>query len=155
MKHMPGAPKLAKPMKLKFKKLRPDAITPTRGSAKASGLDLYAIEDYTIPFGKTVRVEVGIAFGIPEGYEIQVRPRSGLSLKTDLRVANTPGTVDADYTGDCSVILHNTGGRTYEVKRGDRVGQAVLCPVVIPELEEVEELSSTARGASGFGSTGR
>ena|ERR1035437_3508881 len=142
-------------MKLKVKKLRPDAIIPTRGSAKASGLDLYAVQDYEIPAGKTVRVETGIAFGIPEGHEIQVRPRSGLSLKTPLRVANSPGTVDADYTGDCSVILHNTGAINLQIERGTRVGQAVLVPVVIPELEEVDSLEETERGAGGFGSTGK
>src|ERR1700722_1351076 len=145
-------------MKLKVKKLRPDAILPTRGAEKASGLDLYAVQDYDIFAGATVRVETGIACGIPDGHEIQVRPRSGLSLKTGLRVANSPGTVDADYTGDCSVILHNTDqtpGHRVQIKRGDRVGQAVLCPVIIPELEEVEDLSSTARGAAGFGSTGK
>jgi dUTP pyrophosphatase len=142
-------------MKLKFKKLRPDAITPTRGSEKSSGLDLYAVESYEINPYCTQRIEVGIAFEIPEGYEIQVRPRSGLSLKSSLRVANSPGTVDADYTGDCSVILHNTSPAwTERIHKGMRVGQAVLCPVVIPELEEVKELSSTTRGASGFGSTG-
>lgn len=144
-------------MKLKVKKLRPDAILPTRGSEKASGLDLYAVQDYQIPAGGTVRVETGVAFGIPDGHEIQVRPRSGLSLKTNLRVANSPGTVDADYTGDCSVILHNVSNIPgyAEIKRGDRVGQAVLCPVIIPELEEVEDLTATARGAAGFGSTGK
>jgi dUTP pyrophosphatase len=142
-------------MKLKVKKLRPDAILPTRGSEKASGLDLYAIQDTVIPFGKVIRVETGIAFGIPEGHEIQVRPRSGNSLKTTLLVANSPGTVDADYTGDCSVILRNVGEMDHEVKRGDRIGQAVLCPVIIPELEEVDDLSATARGSAGFGSTGK
>lgn len=142
-------------MKLKVKKLRPDAIIPTRGSEKASGLDLYAVQDYMIISTCTVRVETGIAFGIPDGHEIQVRPRSGLSFKTGLRVVNTPGTVDADYTGDCSVLLQNTSQKDIEIKRGDRVGQAVLCPVVIPELEEVEDLSETARGAAGFGSTGK
>jgi dUTP pyrophosphatase len=141
-------------MKLKVKKLRGDAILPTRGSAQASGLDLYAVSDCVLNPGETRRIEIGIAFGIPEGYEIQVRPRSGLSLKTGLRVANAPGTVDADYTGDCSVILHNTSDTHIGINRGDRVGQAVLCPVIIPELELVEELTTTARGASGFGSTG-
>jgi len=142
-------------MNLKIKKLRSDAIIPTRGSQKASGLDLYAVQDYAILSGQTVKVETGIAFGIPEGYEIQVRPRSGLSLKTGLRITNAPGTVDQDYLGDCSVLLQNTGNETYQIKRGDRVGQAVLCPVFIPELEEVEDLTPTARGANGFGSSGQ
>jgi dUTP pyrophosphatase len=141
-------------VKLKVVKLRHDAILPTRGSSVASGLDLYAVEDYFIYPGQTVQVKTGIAFGIPAGYEVQVRPRSGLSLKTGLRVANAPGTVDQDYTGDCSVLLWNTGETDVKISRGDRVGQAVLCPVIIPELEEVDSLDETERGAKGFGSTG-
>lgn len=141
-------------MKLQFKKLRIDAIVPTRGSGVASGLDLYAIQDYILLPNFVTQVKTGIAFGIPEGYEIQVRPRSGLSLKTALRVANAPGTVDQDYTGDCSVLLWNTSDQEIMIKRGERVGQAVLCPVVIPTLEEVDELGKTERGEKGFGSTG-
>jgi len=149
-------------MKLQVKKLREDAIIPTRGSEKSSGLDLYAVEDVTIYPGTTVLVKTGIAFGIPEGYEIQVRPRSGLSLKTTLMVKNSPGTVDQDYTGECGVIMHSLlmhdifgiGNPPVLVKRGDRIAQAVLCPVVIPELVEVDELGLTERGSGGFGSTG-
>ena len=140
---------------LNVKKRHPEAILPTRGSEKASGFDLYAFEDVTIPPGKRIAVITKIAFGIPEGYEIQVRPRSGLSLKTDLIVANSPGTVDQDYTGDCSVILWNTSDTNpYEVKRGDRIAQAVLCPVILPVLVEVDDLVIQKRGSAGFGSTG-
>jgi dUTP pyrophosphatase len=139
---------------LKVKKLHPDAIIPTRGSAKASGLDLYALEATEIQAGDRQLVKTGVAFGIPEGYEIQVRPRSGLSLKTGLIVKNSPGTVDQDYTGECSVIMANIGERTEKIKAGDRIAQAVLVPVAIPELEIVEELSNTERGSNGFGSSG-
>lgn len=143
-------------MSLKYKKLHPDAIDPKRGSAKASGLDLSALEDTTIPAGKRVAVKTGIAFQIPDGMEIQVRPRSGLSLKTDLLIPNSPGTVDQDYTGDCSVILFNTSPTVdYVIKRGERIGQAVLCPVVIMEPELVEEIVQHDRGQAGFGSTGK
>lgn len=141
-------------MLLKVKKLHPDAIIPTRGSAKASGLDLYALEATEIQAGDRQLVKTGVAFGIPEGYEIQVRPRSGLSLKTGLIVKNSPGTVDQDYTGECSVIMANIGERTEKIKAGDRIAQAVLVPVAIPELEIVEELSNTERGSNGFGSSG-
>lgn len=142
-------------MKLKVMKLNPEAIIPTRGSDKASGLDLYALEDIKIYAGDTVLAKTGIAFGIPDGYEIQVRPRSGLSLKTPLRVANTPGTVDADYTGECCVLIWHAGTNgPYHIKKGDRIAQAVLCPVILPELVEVDSLEITERGASGFGSTG-
>ena len=142
---------------LKVKKLHPDAIIPTRGSEKASGLDLYALQTYTIgASGKTTQVKTGIAFQIPEGYEIQVRPRSGLSLKTGLRVANSPGTVDQDYLGDCSVLMYSADGKDYEIQRGERIGQAVLVPVAIPTLEEVTEFDlKTERGTQGFGSTGK
>lgn len=146
-------------MKLQVKKLRDDAIIPTRGTAKSSGLDLYAVEDTVIFSGSTTLVKTGIAFGIPEGYEIQVRPRSGLSLKTGLIVKNSPGTVDQDYLGECAVIMHllvGPGDVSYTIKRGDRIAQAVLCPVVIPLLAEVEEFDTeTDRGSSGFGSTGK
>ena len=141
-------------MLLKVKKLHPDAIIPTRGSAKASGLDLYALEATEIQAGDRQLVKTGVAFGIPEGYEIQVRPRSGLSLKTGLIVKNSPGTVDQDYIGECSVIMANIGERTERIKKGDRIAQAVLVPVAIPELEIVEELSNTERGSNGFGSSG-
>lgn len=139
---------------IKIKKLHVNATIPTYGSKGASGADLYALHDAVIEPGATVRVETGIAFELPAGFEIQVRPRSGLSLKTGLRVANAPGTVDSDYTGDCSVILTNTGTEPYNVTSGDRVGQAVLCPVFQMELFESSELKDTERGEKGWGSTG-
>ena len=141
---------------LKVKKLKNNAIIPTRGSVLASGLDLYALEDTEILPGKTKAVSTGIAFQIPLGYEIQVRPRSGLSLKTNLRISNSPGTVDMDYLGECCVIMTNIGiENTEKIKAGDRIAQAVLCPVIIPELTEVEEFDiETKRGTAGFGSTG-
>lgn len=143
-------------MKLKFKKLVPEAITPTRNNPTDSGLDLYALHSETIPAnGNTVRVLTGVAFDIPEGYEIQVRPRSGLSLKTGLRVANAPGTVDRGYTGDCSVLLYSANGEQHFITKGDRIGQAVLVPVAIPELEEVQNFDNNSdRGENGFGSSG-
>jgi dUTP pyrophosphatase len=144
-------------VKLLVRKLDDNAIIPTRGSERSSGLDLYALEDTSIGAGKTVLVRTGISFLIPEGYEIQVRPRSGLSLKTGLIVKNAPGTVDQDYTGECAVVMHFLVGRgemEYQIKKGDRIAQAVLCPVIIPELVEVDNFwTRTARGENGFGST--
>jgi dUTP pyrophosphatase len=145
--------------KLKFKRLYADSIIPTRGSSKASGLDLYALEEVILYPQETRLIKTGIAFIIPEGYEIQIRPRSGMSLKTKFRVANSPGTVDADYTGECCVIGFNAGsgvGRDdlIRINKGDRIAQAVLCPVVLPDLEEVENVELTGRGSQGFGSTG-
>lgn len=141
-------------MQLKFKRLNEDAFIPTRGTENSSGLDLYAIEDCLIRQGEIKLIKTGIAFQIPKGFEIQVRPRSGLSLKSPLMIKNSPGTVDQDYTGECSVIMVGLG--MYMIKRGDRIAQAVLCPVEIPELVEVSEFSGNSnRGINGFGSTGK
>jgi dUTP pyrophosphatase len=110
--------------------------------------------------GETKLVRTGIAFQIPEGYEIQVRSRSGLSLKSPLMVKNSPGTVDQDYLGECSVIMHlmsnNTGEIGLFIEKGDRIAQAVLCPVTLPDLVEVADFDvDTERGSGGFGSTGK
>ena len=145
-------------MSFTVKKLHPDAIIPTRGSKKSSGLDLYALEDVLMQVNTTKLIRTGIAFGIPEGFEIQVRPRSGLSLKTGLTIPNAPGTVDQDYVGECSVIMrldYVDSTVSYQIKRGDRIAQAVLVPVEIRELTEVEDLENTQRGDGGFGSSGR
>lgn len=143
-------------MKLGYKKLDPRAYAPERGSLDASGADLRALSNVVIPAGQTVLVKTGIAFDIPTGYEVQVRARSGLSLKTGLRVANGIGTVDKDYQGDCGVIIHNTSQDDYIIAAGDRIAQAVLCPVIIPDLVEIEGFQEvTSRGTSGFGSTGK
>lgn len=143
-------------MKLRFKKLNPDAVTPSKGSPMASGFDLYASEMTYLAPGETKLVKTGIAFELEEGYEIQVRPRSGLSLKTPLRIPNAPGTVDADYTGECMVIMHNSGTGTICISKNDRIAQAILCPVLQPELEEItDEIKETKRGTKGFGSSGK
>jgi len=140
---------------LKIKKLHPDATIPKRGTPSSSGLDLSSLEDHFILPNQTKLVATGISVDIPVGYEIQVRPRSGLSLKTPLRLANSIGTVDQDYQGDISVILWNSGAGPVVIKAGERIAQMVLCPVVLPEVVEVTELSKeTIRGSNGFGSTG-
>ncbi len=143
-------------MKVKIKKLHDEAIIPTRNNPTDSGLDLYALFDTLVDrTGTTSRVLTGIAFEIPEGYEIQVRPRSGLSLKTGLRVANSPGTVDRGYQGDCSVLLYSCDNQQYKINKGDRIGQAVFVPVMIPELEVVFDFDEPSyRGDRGFGSSG-
>lgn len=149
-------------MKVRIKKLHPDAVVPKYATKSASGFDLVAIEDQTIYPGCTNLVKTGLAVSIPEGYELQIRPRSGLSLKTNLRVANSPGTVDADYRGEVCVIMHNAAvyqGIDYmqkceHIKRGERIAQGVICPVQQVDFEEVQELDETNRGSGGFGSTG-
>jgi dUTP pyrophosphatase len=143
-------------MNLQIKLLREDAIIPTRNNPDDSGLDLYAVETTVFIAGQTIAVPTGISFGIPEGFEIQVRPRSGMSLKTQMIVKNSPGTIDRGYTGECQVIMHMLIGHNtvYTVKRGDRIAQAVLCPVAIPTISIVDELNKTDRGSNGFGSSG-
>lgn len=124
----------------------------------AAGMDACASEDTEILSGMVKPVPTGLFVEIPEGYEIQVRPRSGLSLKTKLRVANAPGTIDADYRGEIKVLLENTSMMPVSIKRGDRIAQLVLNQVPIINwdiVDSMECLSSTDRGANGFGSTGR
>ena len=147
-------------MRVKFKKLHPDATLPFYATPGSSGFDLVAIEDVTIPRGETRLIQTGLAVEIPEGFEMQVRPRSGLSLKTPLRVANSPGTVDQDFRGQVCVIMTNAGLLQSEdwitITKGDRIAQGVICPVVRVDLEFAqEELTETKRGDGGFGSSGR
>jgi dUTP pyrophosphatase len=124
----------------------------TDGSA---GLDMVAAEDVTIAPGERHAVATGFAVAIPPGYEIQVRPRSGLALKHGVTCLNTPGTIDSDYRGEMRAILINHGNEPFEVKRGERIAQLVPAPVLRAAFEEVDELDDTMRGAGGFGSTGR
>ena len=109
----------------------------------------------TVAAGEVVAVPTGLAMAIPRGYEGQVRPRSGLARKHAVTVANAPGTIDADYRGECMVLLINLGREPFTIAHGDRVAQLVIAPVSQAEVVEVDELSTTARGAGGFGSTGR
>lgn len=123
----------------------------TNGSA---GMDVRATEAATISPGKRGLVGTGFAFAIPEGYEVQVRPRSGLALKKGVTVLNTPGTIDSDYRGEIKVILANLGEKDFIIERGDRIAQIVVAPVQRGNLIEVADLDETARGTGGFGSTG-
>ncbi len=127
---------------------------PTYATAGAAGMDVVAAEDVTIAPGARHLVATGLAVAIPHGYEIQVRPRSGLAFKHGITVPNTPGTIDCDYRGELKVLLINHGTEAFAIARGDRVAQLVLAPVVQAAWQEVEELDSTERGAGGFGSTG-
>lgn len=122
----------------------------------ASGFDVVAQLDQTVTVkpGERALIPTGLSFEIPLGYEIQVRPRSGLAMKQGLMVLNTPGTIDADYRGEVKIILANLGQDVVEIKNGDRIAQCVLCPVCQAKFLEVEALEETSRGAGGFGSTG-
>ena len=120
----------------------------------AAGMDVRSAEDVTIAPGARHAVATGLALAIPQGFEIQVRPRSGLALKHGITVPNTPGTIDSDYRGELKVIMINHGTEDFAISRGDRVAQLVLAPVTQARWIEVEELDSTQRGEGGFGSTG-
>ncbi len=127
---------------------------PDYATAGAAGMDVLAAEDLTLAPGARYAVATGLAIAIPPGFEIQVRPRSGLALKHGITVPNTPGTIDSDYRGELKVILINLGDLPFEVRRGDRIAQLVLGPVVRATWLKVDELDETLRGAGGFGSTG-
>ena len=127
---------------------------PVYATGGAAGMDVVSAEDVTLAPGGRHAVATGLAMAIPAGYEIQVRPRSGLALKHGITVPNTPGTIDSDYRGELKVILINHGGEPFAIRRGDRVAQLVLAPVVRGAWIETDQLDETARGAGGFGSTG-
>ena len=127
---------------------------PHYATAGAAGMDVLSAEDVTLPPGGRHAVATGFALAIPEGYEVQVRPRSGLALKHGISLPNTPGTIDSDYRGELKVIVINHGDADFAIARGDRIAQLVLAPVTRAAWEEVAELDDTARGAGGFGSTG-
>jgi dUTP pyrophosphatase len=128
---------------------------PAYATAHAAGMDVVAAEGVKLPPGGRHAVATGFAIAIPEGYEVQVRPRSGLALKHGITCLNTPGTIDADYRGEVKVILANLGTETVEIARGERIAQLVPALVQRAVFAEVDVLDDTARGAGGFGSTGR
>lgn len=132
------------------------AIVPEYKTTGAAGADLYAFlnSPVTILPGKSAMIPTGLFFEIPEGYEIQVRPRSGLAAKNGVTVLNTPGTIDSDYRGEICIILINLGEKDFTVNNGDRIAQMVIAPVIQADFSIVNELSQTERGSGGFGSTG-
>ena len=128
---------------------------PAYATTGAAGMDVVAAEDVALAPGERAAVATGFAIAIPEGFEVQVRPRSGLALKHGLTCLNTPGTIDADYRGEVKVILANLGSEPFEVRRGERIAQLVPAAVTAATLVEVDALDDTDRGLGGFGSTGR
>lgn len=127
---------------------------PAYATPGAAGMDVVSAEDVTIAPGARHPVATGLSVAIPEGYEIQVRPRSGLAFKHGITVPNTPGTIDSDYRGELKVLLINHGTEDFVVARGDRVAQLVVAPVTQGVWKEVDDLAATERGEGGFGSTG-
>jgi len=142
--------------KIQIKKLSTSVSIPKYETLGSSGMDIAAhIKNNIIIYpGEKALVPTGFSIAIPRGYEVQIRPRSGLAAKKSITVLNTPGTIDADYRGEIKVILINLGKEKFVVENGERIAQMVVCPVVQANLQEVEELSQTERGSSGFGSTG-
>lgn len=142
-------------VKVKVKKIISTAKIPQYQTSGAAGFDLASVISTTIMPGETALVGTGLSFEIPEGYEMQVRPRSGVSAKTNVRVANSPGTIDSDFRGEVKVILHNHGPQPFKIEEGDRIAQGLIAPVYKAIFEEAEELSQSDRGVGGFGSSGK
>ena len=127
---------------------------PSYATPGAAGMDVVAAEDFDLAPGQRHAVATGFRVAVPDGYEIQVRPRSGFAFKHGISVPNTPGTIDSDYRGELKILLINHGSEAFAIRRGERIAQLVPAAVTLAEFDEVEELCETARGAGGFGSTG-
>jgi len=144
---------------VRVKRIRPEHTNPLPGymTSHAAGMDLHAelTEDIVLVPGARAVVPTGIAIELPDGYEAQVRPRSGLALKHGIALVNSPGTIDADYRGEIGVIVINHGGEPFVVRNGERIAQLVFAPFARATLQEVTELGETERGEGGFGHTGR
>jgi dUTP pyrophosphatase len=143
-------------VQVRFKKVRPGAVSPRYMSGGAAGLDLASAADGPVRIepGARVAVPTGLAFEIPAGFEGQVRPRSGLARSKGVTVLNAPGTIDSDYRGEVTILLVNLGQEAHIIEPGDRVAQLIIAPVISAELEEASELGRTERGGGGFGHTG-
>jgi len=141
---------------VRFRRLRAGAVVPAYMTAGAAGMDLSSAEEapVTIGAGERVAVATGLALELPEGFEGQVRPRSGLARKHGVTLTNAPGTIDSDYRGEVTVLLVNLGREAHTIAPGDRIAQLVIAPVTRATLIEVSDLSDTKRGAGGFGHTG-
>ncbi len=143
-------------IKILIKRLSKEVSLPKYETSGSSGMDLSANIDNNINIepGETAVIPTGLALSIPNGFEVQIRPRSGLAAKKNISVLNTPGTIDSDYRGEIKVILINLGQDSFKVEKGLRIAQMVVSPVVQAQLTEVNDLSDTVRGKGGFGSTG-
>ena len=142
--------------KIQIKKLSNAVLTPKYATPDSSGMDIaaYMEQDIIINSGDRAIIPTGFSLSVPRGYEVQIRPRSGLAAKKGITVLNTPGTIDSDYRGEIKVILVNLGKDKFTIKNSDRIAQMVICPIEQVSIEEVMELSETDRGTGGFGSTG-
>ena len=144
-------------VKVFVKKLNPSVKLPSYKTEGSSGMDLIAFVDKPIEIkpNNSALIPTGLSIAIPEDFEVQIRPRSGLAAKSSISVLNTPGTIDSDYRGEIKIILFNHGKEEFTINNKDRIAQIILMPVLKAEFEEVEELPKTIRGSGGFGSTGK
>lgn len=142
-------------LQIKIKRLSDEVKLPKYQTAGSVGFDLEAQENVEIAVGKTALISTGLSFELPDTYEIQVRPRSGLALKHSITVLNSPGTIDSDYRGELKVILINHGTESFKISIGDRIAQAVINKVEIVSFQDVQTISNTNRDSQGFGSTGK
>ncbi len=143
-----------KPVTVHVKRLHPDAVIPKAAKRGDVAFDLYAVIDYELKPGEHYAIPTGIAIEIPQGFEGQVRPRSGLAMQEGITVLNTPGTIDSGYRGEVKTIIMNHGNTIFRITKGMRISQLAIRPVPDVEFIEVDELSDTERGDGGFGSTG-
>ena len=141
-------------MTLRFRRVHPDAVLPSYAHPSDAGMDVRSVDELTLAPGRRALVHTGLVMLLPPGYEAQIRPRSGLALKSGVTVLNAPGTIDSGYRGEVGVILANFGGADFQVKTGDKIAQIVVAPVTQSEIVETEDVDETDRGADGFGSTG-
>lgn len=137
-----------------IKKLHPDAIMPVYKKKGDAGFDLHTIEDVEVPPRGTAILPTGLAFAMPEGFEMQIRMRSGAAFKTPLFIPNAPGTIDSGYRGEVGIIVRNASSAPFMVRKGERIAQGVIAPVYLAEFSEAAFLPDSERGAAGFGSTG-
>ena len=135
-------------------KIKDNEIVPSYAHDGDAGMDLFSTEEYLLKPMQRELISTGLKVEIPKGYELQIRPKSGLALKKGLSIPNSPGTIDAGYRGELGVIVINYGNEDIEINSGDKIAQAVLNKIEIAEIEEVKELTETSRGEGGFGSTG-
>lgn len=149
-----AAPLLIPKVKVSVVKLNEDAVIPTYGTAGAAGFDFYSVDDYVVKPGETLIVKTGLAMSVPAGTYLAVVPRSGVSFKTKIRVSNSPGTVDSDFTGEVGILVDNTGTEDFVIEKGYRIAQGLILPYFQANFDIVDSLDETERGAGGFGSTG-
>ncbi|MCE3046765.1 dUTP diphosphatase [Helicobacter kayseriensis] len=141
-------------MQIKIKKLHPNATIPRYQTQGSAGFDLHSIEDICLGAGERILVKTGLAFEIPDGFEMQIRPRSGLALKLGISVLNSPGTIDSDYRGEVGIILINHSKDDFKISCGERIAQGVITQIFQADFLLSDDLSSTERGEGGFGSSG-